>query len=361
VTQESWLTPDGVIGAAAPVDSQGKDIDSTMKAKLVSYLTARMRAVSEGKGHRGEVISAMIDADSELKIGDKLIKPKGQLLSLTANEAMRMVGTPPEPLLGAGIATSVDDLLSKRLNGVPTIVTTLELTWSERLAVLLNRFAPILMGIGMFALFIEFKTPGFGIFGVTGVVLLGVVFFGGYVAGLSGHEPVVLFVLGVILVLLEMLFFHSAGFLGVAGVFAILGSLVWSTADLWPNEPLSVAWSSDAFAMPVARLGIAMAIAIGLVVALWNFIPKGWFWQHFIITSASKGTAQLAGLASGARLDELVGSEGVVATDLMPSGQILVNGRRMEARLDVGSAVSGEKVRIVRASDFAVVVERLEA
>ena len=43
----------------------GKDVDVTMKQKIVSYLKARVRALSEGKGHRGVVISAMIDARSD--------------------------------------------------------------------------------------------------------------------------------------------------------------------------------------------------------------------------------------------------------------------------------------------------------
>ena len=51
-------------------------------------------------------------------------------------------------------------------------------------------------------------------FGVTGIVLLALVFLSSYVAGLSGHEPVVIFALGAVLLLLELIFFHSAGFSG---------------------------------------------------------------------------------------------------------------------------------------------------
>ena len=54
--------------------STGQDVDATMKLKIVSYLKARMRATSEGKGYRGQVVSAMIDADTELKVDDQVIK-----------------------------------------------------------------------------------------------------------------------------------------------------------------------------------------------------------------------------------------------------------------------------------------------
>src|SRR5436305_4647280 len=160
----------------------------------------------------------MIDADKELKIGDKVIKEKGELLSLTATEAMKTYGQPPKPLLGSGVAKSLDDLLDKKFGHGSYTVRRLEITWSERLAVFLNKLAPVFLGLGMLAIFIEFKTPGFGVFGGIGIALLAVVFLTSYVAGLSGHEPLLFFGIGVLLVVLELLFWHSAGFLGVGGV-----------------------------------------------------------------------------------------------------------------------------------------------
>ena len=63
-TDEIWFAPEGIIGAAAPVMATGQEIDASMRQKIVSYLKARVRATSEGKGgYRGQVISAMIDAD----------------------------------------------------------------------------------------------------------------------------------------------------------------------------------------------------------------------------------------------------------------------------------------------------------
>ena len=114
VTDEIYFVPTGVIGAAAPVLSTGGDVDKTMKQKIVSYLRARMRASSEGKGYRGQVISAMIDEDFELKIGEKVLKPKGELLSLTATEAMEKYGEPPQALLGAGKAADIETLLKDK-------------------------------------------------------------------------------------------------------------------------------------------------------------------------------------------------------------------------------------------------------
>ena len=103
MTDDIYFAPQGVIGAAAPVMSTGGEIDESMKQKIVSYLKARIRAISEGHKYRGQVISAMIDADYELKIGDEVLKEKGESLSLTATEAAKTYGDPAEPLLAAGI------------------------------------------------------------------------------------------------------------------------------------------------------------------------------------------------------------------------------------------------------------------
>ncbi len=362
-TGEIWFAPDGVIGAAAPVSSGGKDVDVTMKQKIVSYLKARVRALSEGKGHRGAVISAMIDADTELKIDDQVIKGKGELLSLTASEASKLYGQPPQPLLAAGIAKDVDALLAQKYGAGNVSVQRLEVTWSEELAQYLTAWSPILMGLGLLAVFIEFKTPGLGFFGIAGGVLLGIVFFGHYVAGLSGHEPAVVFVLGAVLVAAEILFFPGIILPALVGVLMMLGALVWSMADLWPNEPLTVAWSADAFAQPLQNLGLGLLVAVALGAAFARFLPKGWVWDKMVVGSTIGGVAQMAGVRpeSADEVAALTGQRGVAVTVLRPSGQVEIAGRRYEAIVEMGAVDAGDAVVVRGRTAFALVVERISA
>jgi membrane-bound serine protease (ClpP class) len=362
-TGEIWFAPDGIIGAAAPVQSTGKDVDVTMKLKITSYLKARMRAISEGKGQRGPVISAMLDSDYELKIGDEVLKPKGELLSLTATEATKTYGNPAQPLLAAGIAKSVDELLAKKFGAKGYSALRLEITWSEQLAVVLNQISPILLGLGLLALFIEFKTPGFGFFGIAGIVCLGVVFLGSYVAGFSGHEPALVFVLGLALVALELFFFPGVAAVALAGVLLMLGSLVWAMADLWPGVPLTVAWSGDAFVAPLQNLALGLLLAIALGFALARFLPRGWVWDKLVLASVVGGTAQSAGGApeDGAAVSSLVGARGVAVTALRPGGQIEIAGRRYEAQVAVGAIDAGMEIVVRGRASFGLVVEKVEA
>lgn len=358
-TEEIWFAPAGIIGAAAPVSGTGEDVDATMKLKIVSYLKARVRAMSEGKAYRGEVISAMIDSETELKIGDELIKGKGELLSLTAVEAVKKYGDPLQPLLGAGIAASINEIVAQKFPGASATITTLELTWSERLAVWLTAISPVLMGLGMLALFIEFKTPGFGMFGMAGIALLGMVFLGNYVAGLSGQEPILVFGLGLLLVALEIFLLPGVVILAVAGLALMLGSLVWSMADLWPNEPLSVAWNGDAFVGPVMDLGLGLVIAIVLGLVLARYLPRGWIWDRLIVQTTVGGAAQAAGGAVelGNAVASLVGRRGVAVTPLRPSGHVEIDGQHYEARVEIGGVQRGQAIIVSGQSDFGLIVE----
>jgi len=358
MTDDIYFAPTGVIGAAAPVMSSGGEIDESMKQKIVSYLRARIRAISEGHAYRGEVISAMIDADYVLEIEGEILKPAGELLSLTASEAAKTYGNPPQPLLAAGIAESIDELLDARFGEGGYEVTKLVTTWSEDLAAFLNGISPLLLGLGFLGLFIEFKTPGFGVFGILGGIFVVIVFFGQYTAGLSGHEPALFFFLGVILVLLELLFFPGIFVVALSGVGLMLGSLVWAMADFWPNEPIS--FSGDVLFQPLMNVAMGLIIALVGGIAAVRFMPGGWIWDRLVLATAVGDASQVEIAAEAAAEEALVGEIGEAQTDLFPSGQVSVNGKWYTAKVAVGTVEKGTRVRVSGRDGFNLMVKPIE-
>jgi membrane-bound serine protease (ClpP class) len=232
-------------------------------------------------------------------------------------------------------------------------------TWSESLAVWLNAISSILMGIGLLAIYIEFKTPGFGIFGIVGIVCLAIVFLSSYVAGLSGHEPMLVFGLGLVLLAIEIFFFPGIVFVALTGLILMLGSLVWAMADLWPNEPLSIAWSGDAFVGPLSNLALGLIIAVALGIALARFVPRSWIWDKMVVQSTIGGAAQLSGggVDAVSPVAALVGREGVAATSLHPGGQVEIEGRRYEGRVEIGAIERGRPIVVRGYTDFGLIVE----
>ncbi len=299
----------------------------------------------------------MFDKDFEFKIGDKLIKPKGKLLSLTATQAAELYGEPPVPLLSSGSARTLEALLDEKLGAGNYRIDRLEVTWSEKLAQYITDFSPILLGLGLLMVYIEFKTPGFGFFGITGGALLLLVFFGHYVAGLSGYEAALIFAIGLLLLLCELVFFPGVIVTAVAGVLMMVGALLWSMVDHWPNQPLD--FSGEMFVQPATNLLMGFGVALVLALLLAKFIPKGWFFSRLAVAGEAGSTSQVAGLPpeDAAHAASIVGARGVVATGLFPSGQIEIDGKRYEARLELGTAVAGTPVVVVRVSDFGLIVE----
>jgi len=304
----------------------------------------------------------MIDADYELKIDDQVIKGKGELLSLTATEASKPYGNPARPLLAAGTAKDIHELLTRKFGAEGFMVKTLEVTWSERLAALLHTLSPLLLGLGLLAIYVEFKTPGFGVFGIIGVTLLAIVFLGNYVSGLSGHEPILVFAVGLLLLAVEILFLPGVVVLAISGLVLMLGSLVWSMADLWPNEPLAIAWSADAFVQPVINVGLGIALAVALGAALARFLPRGWVWDKLVLSAAVDTSAQTAGVAPGTAtgIDALVGRRGVAVTPLRPRGQVEIDGRRYEAATEIDAIDADMPVVVLGRTDFGLIVERAD-
>ncbi len=353
-TQEIYFAPQGKIGASAVIQGGGQDVPETARMKIESYLRANIRVITQDYPHRSEVVRAMLDADYELKIGDAVIKPAGELLTLTAREAMETYGEPPEPLLGAGIHGSVEALLDERFGPDQYEIRDFELTYSEVIAKWMNTFAPALLGIGLLALFLEFKTPGFGFFGIGGIVLLGVFFIAQYIAGLAGNEPVLFFALGIILVLVEIFFFPGMLVFALSGLGLILGSLIWAMVDIWPGEPITI--SPELLAEPLVNLVFGLSIAaVGAIIASRMF-PTSWMGRRLVLGEAAGGNSR-ALRAERVASWPAVGSTGTAVTDLFPSGRVEIEGQRYDARASLGPIAHGCRIRVQRAADFGLVVE----
>lgn len=362
VTDEIYFTSKAVIGSAEPVTGQGEDINESMKRKLMSYLNAKMEAYTDEYPFRSDVIRAMMDPDFEFKIGREMISPKGELLNLTAKRAHEEFGDPPMPLLGSGIVEELDVLLGSLSMDTDPTVTRFEATWSLNLAEFIVSLAPFLIAIAVISVYVEFQTPGFGVFGILGVICFLVAIFGHNVAGLSGHEPLLLFLIGVALLVLELVIAPGTLFFAVPGFLAMLASLLWAMADVWPSETPDFSWSWEMFERPFQNLMGGMLLGIVMIILLARFLPKSLVWDRLVLKQALAGGSSAPVEASGASAgSDLVGQTGVAVTDLMPGGQVEIGGKRYEVQLNVGSLDKGSQVRVIRKSDFRLIVEEVRA
>src|SRR5437667_8230323 len=124
------MAPVSAIGAAAPILPTGEDLPLTAREKTISYWSALIRGSALKNGHNPDVGEAFMNKDKEVKVGDRVVHPKGSLLTLNAQEASEKFNN--KPLLADGIADSITDLMSKaNLKGK---LVRLEPTGFERIA-----------------------------------------------------------------------------------------------------------------------------------------------------------------------------------------------------------------------------------
>lgn len=358
-TDEIYFSPRGKIGASAVITGTGEDIGETAKQKIESYLRAHIRIISDEDPLRGKVIRAMLETDYELKIGDEVIKPAGELLTLTAKEAIKEYGDPPRPLLGEGIYEDVETLLAERVGDAELRIKRYELSGAEVLGKWINAITPLLMALGVACIYIEFQSPGFGIFGVLGLCAFGVLFGGFYVAGLAGYELYAIFVLGFLLVIAELLLMPGALFLSIPGLAMMLGSLIWGMVDYWPKGTGEL--TLDSFVDPFVNVVFGLALSIVGVLVLYRLIKGSPLESRLVLSESSGGASREDEQVAGENSLPDVGLTGTTVTKLFPSGRVELGGKRYEARCAVGMIDRGVKVRVVRYEDFDVIVEEVKS
>ena len=317
-TQHIFMAPVSAIGAAAPILPSGEDLPTTARDKTISYWSALIRGSAVKNGHNPDIAEAFINKDKEVKIGNRVIHPKGTVLTLNAQEAVERVDG--KPLLAEGVVDSVVDLTRKA--GLKGKVVAITPTGFEQIAFWLTALAPLLLLGGILGAYLEFKIPGATLPGIISAVCFALFFFGHYVAGLAGWEVVALFVLGIILVVIEILFFgHSTIVFGVVGIFLILASLLWTMIDRYPGQNFLP--SGKMLAIPLLNLFMAIIGSLIVIALLARYLPRTSIYRRFALMDSNPPGPSLAGVPRqfATALALAPGMQGTAITVLRPSGK----------------------------------------
>ncbi len=359
-TKKIYMAPQSVIGAAAPIMlSPGgggvEKLPETYEAKMTSALRALVRTSAEKNGHNIQVVEAMIDKSKELKIDGEVLNEKGQLLTLTDLQAAKEYGTPPKPLLSSGTKESLDQLI-EQLGFAGAERHRVEPTGAEKIGGFLNAISPILLIVGIVGLYIEFKTPGFGLPGIVGIVAFALYFLGGYVAGLSGWEWILVFLLGLALVLVEFFVYPGTIAIGIGGVVLMFAALLMAMVDWYPSTTPGLPHlpSLSSFQRPVEILGIASLISIIIAVIIARFLPETRIYRTLVSESAS-GVQTTALVAQ--HQASLQGRVGVAVSNLRPGGKARFGDEILDVISQGELLTKGTRVRIVGSSGREAIVE----
>jgi membrane-bound serine protease (ClpP class) len=286
----------------------------------------------------------LAEMDPPEKSSKQVVKA-GELLTMTDAEALRYG-------FSAMTVGSVQEMLHKLgYDGAETV--SAGKNWSEGFVSVIALLAPVLMMLGFSAIYIEIRSPGFGLPGIIGICCLALVFFGQYMVGLANYTEMLLLALGAALLALEILVIPGFGFAGFAGIALLAVGLVLSFQNfVLPNPELP--WQAAILKKNLLRLSLSVIGSIALILV---------FFKYFFadLGRIIKGP-YLAATLGGAQSDMGIcfvpkaGDRGVASTALRPSGKVRIGAELCDVVTEGQFIDSGAEVVVLQIHGNRIVV-----
>lgn len=331
------------IGAATVVDGEGKP----QPEKYQSYMRSMLRATAEATGRDPKIAEAMNDPRISI-IG---VNDSGKVLTFTVNEAIKNGYC-------QGKAESVEEVFTDAGINDYKIIEYKKTTIESIIDLLLKPFVSgILIMIIIGGIYFELQTPGVG-FPLFAAITAAILYFAPlYLEGLAANWEILLFVIGVVLVVIELVAIPGFGFIGITGiVFIILGLSLSLVGALPSSNPIDLP-ESDNFldALLQVIVSIILSLAISFYVA--SKILETSFFSKFVLSTSQESNQ---GYVS-ADLSEinLVGKIATAFTILRPSGKVELNGEIYDATAETSFIEKGDKIQVVKFENNQLVVRKV--
>lgn len=352
-----YMHPRGSIGSTGLVSNTG-EIEDTMRAKLEALFRTYVKIVAKEKGRNPDLMYAMMFKDEYYSFADGKIEVKeGELLNLTADEAVQLHHG--KPLLANGVCEDLEAVLAaEKLTDAEVIKA--EPTGFEAFASWVALMSPLLISVGLVGAFLEMKTPGFGVFGTISLTAFTVFFFGNHVAGnLAGYELAVLFCLGLLLLVLEVLVIPGTFVAGLLGLLMMLAALMIAMVDegmmqSFRDEDTGVIDVPTLVGLPVIYLALGVLGAGGLAALVMRFLPTLPMYHSLAVDREMRPGTSIEGME---RNMQRVGQVGKTVTQLRPAGRAEFDGEVLEVSSSSGFVDEGSEVRIISVDGMRILVE----
>jgi membrane-bound serine protease (ClpP class) len=394
---EIVVAPGANFGDAMPIlmtpGGGVQEIPEKVRGKIESAMKSQIRNVAQAHGYNVPMCEAMITSSielwlirneqtAELRILDPrnpppgILKPgegqtdsAGRPLLVEPWEYLRRVDKATEPLTLTGdeaifygfARRQIDDLgaVGEAYNVAGTM-TYLRDTMHEKVAAFLTSPAItgllILLAIG--GIYLEMNTPGIGVPAALACSAFAVLIASHFMLGLANWVEVVVFMIGMVLLILEIFVIPGFGVAGISGIALMVGALL---AMVVPNAPgtfpmpsTDAAWEAFQSGLMALLLGFIGSVAV--VVVLSRILPK-----TPIVNQLFLGPAEHSEEAPATDISPIrrirPGDTGVVASTCRPVGQVRIGQDLIDAVANGTMIDRGTHVRVLRNDGNRLVIE----
>jgi membrane-bound serine protease (ClpP class) len=343
-----YMRPGANIGAATVVNQTGQ----SMPDKYQSYMRSTMRATAEAHGYdtiikgtdttykwrrNPTMAEAMVDPDVYIAG----VIDTGKVLTLTTSEAIANG-------FCEGEANSIQELIEKAsLN--PAVIKEYKPTGLDAvMGFFLNPIVQSLLIMAIFGgIYFELQTPGIGfplILAATAAILY---FAPLYLEGIAQNWEIALFIVGLVLIAVELFVIPGFGIIGISGIVTALLGLSLAMVESYEFEPGSLTHLVQAL---VKSLLLVTGSMLGsFIVSIYlskRMFTSSVFGERIALTTEQ--TTSQGYIAVDARLGTLIGAIGVADTPLRPSGNINIDNHIYDAKSEFGFIDKGTQVTVTR-------------
>ena len=355
-----YMLPSTTIGDCAPIVQSSDGQPQIVGEKIQSPLRAKFRNLAERNGHPRLLSEAFVSPDlgvielsnkdtviyvnateyndmpeaEQKKWTKKTLVGAGQLLTMTNEEAVNLK-------FSQGTPETINDF-KKQLGITETII--IKISWAENLTRVIGAISGVLMILGFGLLYMEFKTPGFGAFGIIGILLIAIVFLGQYASNLHDKLPLVLLCLGVLLMLLEIFVLPGVYICGALSIVCFIAALAMSfdVSSLPAFAPETKSLSNWQYGLLYIMLCAVLASSLPILASkyLLPILPDSF--TPVNKTDLSKAYSPVEEFVD----DVKKGDIGIALTDLRPSGHAKFGDKMLDAQSRSDFIEAGSSVRI---------------
>lgn len=254
-------------------------------------------------------------------------------------------------------------------------MTVLETNWVDTTVMILNNpfVTGLLFVVGLIAMYVEFCAPGVGVGGLISGLCFMLFFWSRFLGGTSGWLEILLFCTGVVFLLVEVFVLPGFGIAGVTGILLMLTGILMASQDFRPQDGLQPSAAASTLAV-VAGSGVLALIGAALVTRYFGGIP---FLKQLALPppADSDGPAAMTPAKPGEKFVPVstgmngpaapgisihVGDWGVAESLLRPAGKAIFGGEYFDVVTEGSFVDKGRQVRVVQIRGNHIVVREIE-
>ena len=348
-----FMRPGSSIGAATVVESMTGE---QAPDKYQSYMRSIIRATAEAQGQdtiltkQGMVYQWKRDPlIAEAMVDDRVYIPNlidsGKILTFTAQEALKYK-------FCDGIVNSEEEIITDYLGYNDYTIEEYQPSFYDKLKGFLTNpgFQAILIMIIIAGIYFELQSPGIGFPTIAAITAALLYFTPLYLDGLAQNWEIIVFVIGILLVLLEIFVIPGFGITGIGGIILMGMGLVFAMLN------------NDYFTFREVEIpDISRSVLTVLSGMLLSFFSILWLSSRIGEKGLFRKVALTADLESSESVNvenrSLVGQQGVAMTDLRPSGKVMVNNEIYDAVSNRSFIERGTEVMVVKFENMQIYVE----